>query len=78
MARYTDHDEIAAEALQLSEDVRELDPHATFRRLSHACARDPERMAQVLMCLAVWLDPDASTALLVARAERAAALRGAA
>lgn len=78
MARYTDPDEIAAEALQLSEDVREVDPQATFRRLTLACQRDPERMAQVLMCLAIWLDPDVSVGTLISRAESIAQAKAAA
>lgn len=69
MARYTDHDQLAAEALQIAEDVRELAPLATYQRLAAQCARDPERMAQVIMCLSAWLDPDTPVGALVARAE---------
>lgn len=69
MARYTDHDQLAAEALQIAEDVRELAPLATYQRLAAQCARDPERMAQVIMCLSVWLDPDTPVGALIARAE---------
>lgn len=75
MTRYEDPDEIAAEALQLCEDVREIDRERTYRRLAVQCVRDPERMTQVLMCLAIWVDPDVPISVLGDRAEAIAATR---
>ncbi|WP_280185168.1 MULTISPECIES: hypothetical protein [Nocardia] len=69
MARYTDHDQLAAEALQIAEDVRELGSLGVYRRLAAQCFRDPERMAQVIMCLSAWLDPETPVGTLIARAE---------
>ena len=60
MARYSDHDEIRAGALQLRAEVRNGDPTELYDRLAAACRTDPERMAQLIMCLAIWVDPRAS------------------
>lgn len=68
MARHTDHDKLAAEALTICADVREEGPQEVYTRLALRCARDPERMAQVLMCLAAWVDFDAPTSALGDRA----------
>ncbi|WP_330253055.1 hypothetical protein OG874_00120 [Nocardia sp. NBC_00565] len=75
MARYEDHHKIAIAALDLAEQVRDSDPMQLYRHLALQCARDPERMAQIIMCLAVWLDPTTSTLQLGRRAEAAAASR---
>ncbi|WP_280441053.1 hypothetical protein [Nocardia brasiliensis] len=69
MARYSDHDELAREALSICAAVRELGPVQTYHHLTYACQRDPERMAQLLMCLAAWVDFDGPTSALVRRAE---------
>lgn len=70
MARYTDHDLLAAEALRICESVRELGPLQTYNHLAAQCQRDPERMAQMLMCLATWVPYDEEpVGGLVARAE---------
>ncbi|WP_433660766.1 hypothetical protein ACQPW1_00305 [Nocardia sp. CA-128927] len=69
MARHTDHDELAAEALSICAAVRELGPAETYRTLTLACQRDPERMAQVAMTLATWVDYDGPTSALIKRAE---------
>ncbi|MFE3196240.1 hypothetical protein ACFXHA_45095 [Nocardia sp. NPDC059240] len=69
MARYTDHDDIAAEALLVCEAVRELAPLEVYRRLAHMCARNPESGAQLLMCLATWVDYEAPVSKLADRAE---------
>lgn len=75
MARYTDHHKIAVTALDIAEQVRECAPLELYRSLTHQCAQDPERMAQIIMCLAVWLDPTTSTLQLARRAEAAAESR---
>lgn len=69
MARFDNHDDIGTAALYLAEEVRYRPPLELYRRLAHQCRRDPERMAQVLLCLAVWLDVDAPISSLTARAE---------
>lgn len=68
MARYTDLDQLARAAMQVAEDVRELGPLEVYRRLALRCARDPEPMAQILMCLAVWLDFESPTSTFEERA----------
>lgn len=64
MARHTDHDKLAAEALSVCADVREESPQEVYTRLALRCAHDPERMAQVLMTLAAWVDFDGPTSAL--------------
>ncbi|MBF6459835.1 hypothetical protein IU433_12385 [Nocardia puris] len=75
MARYTDHDETAAEALALVEELRDRAPLAMYQRVAAHCRRDPERMAQVLMALAAFVDPDEPLSTLIARVEAIAAPR---
>ncbi len=69
MARYTDFDELADAALGLADEVREVDPHALYRRLAYMSARDPERAAQLLMTLAAFVDLDAPLSVLISRVE---------
>ncbi|MEU6582842.1 hypothetical protein [Nocardia sp. NPDC046763] len=69
MGRHTDHNQLAAEALLICESVRELAPIAVYRDLTRVCAKDPERAAQLLMCLAAWVDFEGPTSRLTARAE---------
>lgn len=61
MAAYEDLDQCAADALELCELVRQCDPKQMYRHLAVQCYRDPERLAQMLMTLAVFVDPDAAT-----------------
>ena len=63
MARYEEGelDKCAADALALCIRVRQENPMATYRHLVAHCSRDPERMAQLLMALALFVDPDTST-----------------
>ncbi|MEV0031395.1 hypothetical protein [Nocardia sp. NPDC050793] len=68
MPRHTDHDELAREALSICASVREVGPQQNYQHLAVACARDPERMAQLLMCLAVWVDFEGPTSVLTRRA----------
>ena len=75
MAAYVDHDELAADVLQLVEDVQETDRDRSFTHLTLRCQRDPERMAQVLMCLAIWMDPETPVSVLAQRAEAIAGER---
>lgn len=69
MAFFETHDEIAAKALEICTAVRELGPLSTYRSLAVQCVREPERMAQTMMCLAAWVDVESPTSALVKRAE---------
>jgi hypothetical protein len=69
MARYASHERIAAAALDIAEQVRDTAPAELYRHLTNRCARDPEAMAQIVMCLGIWLDPTTSTLQLARRAE---------
>lgn len=69
MSYYETHDAIAARALGVCMEVREFGPLSVYRRLAAQCAREPEQMAQVLMCLAAWVDVESPTSALVERAE---------
>lgn len=71
MARYTDLDQCAADALALSERVRDAAPLHTYQHLAAQCRRNPERMAQIIMALAVFVDPAATTGQLKALVEDA-------
>lgn len=72
--RYLDHDELAAAALQLRSDVRAVDPVELYDRLAAECRTDPARMAQVLMCLAIWISPSLTEAQLSGLADEVADL----
>lgn len=61
MAHYTNLDQCAADALALSERVRVDAPLQTYRHLVAHCRRNPERMAQIIMALAIFIDPAATT-----------------
>ncbi|MBF5002378.1 hypothetical protein IRT45_35260 [Nocardia sp. BSTN01] len=67
MARYKDLDKLAEDALALCSRVRESPPQHTYRVLAHHCRHDPERMAQLLMTLAVFVDPATATTGELAR-----------
>ena len=69
MSFYETHDAIASRALEICSEVRELGPLAVYQHLAVQCVREPERMAQVLMCLGAWVDVDSSVSALVERAE---------
>jgi hypothetical protein len=69
MPAYVDHDLLAADVLQLVEDIQEKDPSRSFAHLTVRCQRDPAQMAQVLMCLAIWMDPETPVSVLTQRAE---------
>lgn len=69
MSFYETHDAIATRALEIGSQVRELGPLSVYRELATQCMREPERMAQVLMCLAAWVDFDSPTSVLIERAE---------
>lgn len=74
----TDLDRVAKTAMSIVSDVRDIDPQRTLSTLTTLCATEPGRMAQVLMCLGVWVDPDDTTDALTRRAIDAAGTRAAA
>jgi hypothetical protein len=69
MARHSDHDEIAAHALRVCEDMRDPDvgPLFLYQELAGQCREDPERMAQLIMCLAAWAPYEEPISSLTAR-----------
>lgn len=69
MAAYSDLDQLAADTLQLVEDIQAIDPDRSFEHLTRRCEHDPERMAQLIMLLAIWMDPDVKLSVLNERAE---------
>lgn len=69
MPAYSDHDQLAADVLQLVEDIQSQDPDRFFAHLILRCQRDPAQMAQMLMCLAIWMDPETPVSVLTQRAE---------
>ncbi|KZM68096.1 hypothetical protein [Nocardia terpenica] len=69
MARYTDLDRCASDALELCERVRELAPLDTFRHVARQCVRDPERMAQLIMTLAAFVDIQVPISVLRAQVD---------
>jgi hypothetical protein len=75
VTHYADHDEIAANALQICDDVRSQPVLEMYQGLARECALFPARTAQLLMCLAVWVDYECPTSVLTARAEAIAEFR---
>jgi len=75
MAAYTDLDQLAADTLQLVEDIQAIEPGRSFEHLTRRCEHDPERMAQVVMLLAIWMDPDVTLSVLSERADAIAGAR---
>lgn len=69
MAFYETHDAIAKRALEICAEVREFGPLSVYRELARQCVQEPDRMAQVLMCLGAWVDVESPVSVLVARAE---------
>ena len=74
MAARSDHDEIAAHALRICEDMREVDvgTYWHYKELAEQCAADPDRMAQVIMALASWVPFEAPPSTLADRAQAVA------
>lgn len=75
MAAYADLDQLAVDTLQLVADIQAIDPRRTFQHLTRRCEHDPERMAQTIMLLAIWMDPGATMSVLNQRAEAIAGAR---
>lgn len=69
MSAYEEIDQVVAHALQVCADVRECGSRDVYSRLAVACMRQPDRMAQVLMCLAIFVDYEGPVRVLMDRAE---------
>lgn len=72
---WADTDEIADFAHNVCEEVRESDTRALHDHLTDQCMRSPAQMAQVLMALAAWVDPDEPLSARTARVERIAQVK---
>lgn len=68
---YLEH--IARDAQALVDDVRSVDPREVLREVMIQCEAAPLRMAQIVMTLAAWVDPDET---LSARGARVEAITG--
>lgn len=55
-----DIERIAQRAACICDDVREVDPKVVLSILAQQCEADPLVMAQLIMALAAWVDPDES------------------
>lgn len=56
--RYGDIDEVAKTAASLVEGVREMDGDSLLSQLTALAWSAPGFIAQILMALAAWVDPD--------------------
>ena len=72
---WSDVDDVAAFAHQVCEDIRESDTRALHDRLTVECARRPGQMAQALMALAAWVNPDERITARLDRVERIAEVK---
>lgn len=70
-----DMDAVAATALAICDDIRDYDGTMLHRQLTYACGTDPARMAQILMALAAWVDPEETLSARGARVESISARR---
>ncbi|EGR8595352.1 hypothetical protein I5A24_002878 [Listeria monocytogenes] len=72
---WSDVDDVATFAHQVCEDIRESDTRALHDRLTVECARRPGQMAQALMALAAWVNPDERITARLDRVERIAEVK---
>lgn len=72
---WSDVDDVATFAHQVCEDIRESDTRALHDRLTVECARRPAQMAQALMALAAWVNPDERITARLDRVERIAEVK---
>ncbi|MDI9914396.1 hypothetical protein [Rhodococcus sp. IEGM 1379] len=70
IALWSDTDDIATFALQVCEDIRESDTRTLHDRLTAQCAREPGQMAQAMMALAAWVNPEERITARLDRVER--------
>lgn len=68
---HADVDAIAAYAQAIVDDIRHIDPREVLHELAVYAEAAPGRMAQIVMCLAAWVDPHEP---LSARGERVEAI----
>lgn len=69
MERDSDLDRVASIAYELSERLRDEDLTELHKQLVELCRFHPAKSAQLITCLAAWLDPETSTAVLWSRVE---------
>lgn len=69
MAPETDLDRVAQIAYELAERLREEDLAELHQHLIDLCRDHPVKSAQLITCLAAWLDPETPTAVLWERVE---------
>lgn len=72
---WSDVDDVATFAHQVCEEIRESDTRALHDRLTVECARRPGQMAQALMALAAWVNPDERITARLDRVERIAEVK---
>lgn len=68
-----DLDAVADTAAAITEAVRQHDPIEFHKQLTLACTQEPARMAQVVMALGAWVDPEEPLSARFARVEAASA-----
>lgn len=69
LALEPDVDTVAQVAYEISERLREEDLAELHDELVGLCRHHPRKAAQVITCLAAWLDPRTHTAVLWERVE---------
>lgn len=66
-AMFSSEEAITDAALDLIAEVIEVEePHLMHAHLARRCAAQPERMAQLVMCLAIWSSASTTQALTAA------------
>ncbi|KJF21932.1 hypothetical protein C7T36_18305 [Rhodococcus sp. AD45-ID] len=67
---WSDTDDIATFAHKICEDIRESDTRTLHNRLTAECTHRPGQMAQALMALAAWVNPEERITARLDRVER--------
>lgn len=60
---------IATDAQCIVEDVRVIDPQHVLTGIARQCEAAPLRMAQIIMALAAWVNPDETLSERIERVE---------
>ena len=75
MSPEADLDKVAQIAFEITEKLREEDLAELNRELIDLCRWHPVKAAQLVTCLAAWLDPETPTTVLWDRVEAITASR---
>jgi hypothetical protein len=75
LQREPDLDTVAQIAYELAERLREEDLRELHEHLVDLCRHHPAKAAQIIACLAAWLDPETPTGVLWERVESITDLR---